>query len=59
MVDVYDKRTGLTIDRREVALHAAAQRLAELGGEQKAPTWFLANVVEWHDYMQSHSELRL
>jgi aminoglycoside phosphotransferase (APT) family kinase protein len=55
----YEKQTGLTIDRREVALHTAVQRLAELGEEQKAPAWFLANVVQWHDHMQSRSELRL
>jgi aminoglycoside phosphotransferase (APT) family kinase protein len=55
----YEKQTGRTIDRREVALHTAVQRLAELGEEQKAPAWFLANVVQWHDHMQSRSELRL
>jgi len=51
--------TGLSVDRREVALHTAVQRLAELGEDQKAPAWFLANVVLWHDYMQLRPELRL
>ena len=59
IVAAYEKHTSLTIDRREVALHTAVQRLAELGEEQKAPAWFLANVVEWHDLMQSRPDLRL
>ena len=59
IVAAYEKRTGRAIDRREVALHTAVQRLAELGEEQKAPAWFLANVVHWHDYMLSRPELRL
>jgi aminoglycoside phosphotransferase (APT) family kinase protein len=59
LVDAYEARTGLVIDRREIALHTAVQRLAELGEDQKAPDWFLANVLQWHDYMQSRPELRL
>lgn len=59
IVAAYEKHTGLAIDRREVALHTAVQRLAELGEEQKAPAWFLVNVVQWHDYMQSRPDLRL
>lgn len=59
IIDAYERHTGLAIDRREVALHTAVQRLAELGEEQKAPAWFLANVVDWHDHMQSRPDLRL
>ena len=45
--------------RRALDPVETVQRLAELGEEQKAPAWFLANVVEWHDHMQSRPELRL
>jgi aminoglycoside phosphotransferase (APT) family kinase protein len=59
LVSAYQDLTGFRIDRREVALHTAVQRLAELGEDQKSPGWFLANVVQWYDYMQSRPELRL
>ena len=59
LIGAYEALTGLSVDRREVALHTAVQRLAELGEDQKASDWFLANVVQWHDYMQSRPELQL
>jgi aminoglycoside phosphotransferase (APT) family kinase protein len=59
LVDAYERVTGLTIDRREVALYTAVQRLAELAAEAKAEEWFVANVVQWHDYMQGRAELRV
>lgn len=55
----YERATGRVIDRREVALHTAVQRLAELGEAAKDPDWFAGNVVAWHDHMQSRPELRV
>jgi aminoglycoside phosphotransferase (APT) family kinase protein len=55
----YERATGAAIDRRQVALHTAVQRLAELGAGAKELSWFVGNVVQWHDYMQGRAELRL
>jgi aminoglycoside phosphotransferase (APT) family kinase protein len=59
LISAYEARTGNAIDRREVALHSAVQRLAELDADQKDAAWFLNNVVAWADYMQSRDELRV
>jgi aminoglycoside phosphotransferase (APT) family kinase protein len=59
LVAAYQRVTGRHVDLREVALHTAAQRLAELSADQKPHDWFVANVVNWHDYMQSRPELRV
>ncbi len=59
IIDAYEPLTGVAIDRRRAALHTAVQRLAELGGVSRPIEWFVANVVAWHDYMQSRPELRL
>ena len=59
LVTAYERATGLTISRREVALHTVVQRLAELGEDAKETSWFVANVVQWHDFMQSRQDLRV
>jgi len=59
LVTAYEAATGETVDRRQVALYTAIQRLAELGAGAKDLSWFVANVVHWHDYMQGRAELRL
>jgi hypothetical protein len=59
LMAAYQRLTGLAVDRRAVALHTAVQRLAELGAEAKAEEWFVANMLQWHDYMQGRAELRV
>ena len=57
LIAAYEFRTGISIDRRPVALHTAIQRLAELGSSAKDKDWFVANVVAWHDYMEARPDL--
>jgi aminoglycoside phosphotransferase (APT) family kinase protein len=57
LIAAYEVRTGRPIDRREVALHTAVQRLAELDAGQKEAAWFVHNVVDWARYMQSRADL--
>ena len=59
LTDAYERQTGRHIDRREVALHTAAQRLAELDMSTADDDAFVDRVIAWHDYMQSRPELRL
>jgi aminoglycoside phosphotransferase (APT) family kinase protein len=59
LVDAYERTANAMVDRRQVALHTAIQRLAELGAGGRELGWFVDNVVKWHDYMQSRPDLRL
>ena len=59
LIAAYERLTGAMIDRRTVALRTAVQTLAELAEPDAELESFTATVLRWHDYMQSHGELRI
>jgi hypothetical protein len=59
LVDAYNRRSGKVVSLRDVAIHIAVQRVAELDAGTKDPAWFVAGVVGQHDYMQNRTDLRL
>lgn len=59
LIGAYERATTIMIDPRQAALYVAIQRLAELGAGAEERRWFVANVAQWHDYMQARAELRL
>jgi aminoglycoside phosphotransferase (APT) family kinase protein len=55
----YEALTGLVIDRRQVALHAAMRGLSEADDLGPDPHWYIDSIVRWHDAMQSNPTLRV
>jgi aminoglycoside phosphotransferase (APT) family kinase protein len=58
-VAAYERQTGSKIDPRTIALRTAVQALAELAEPDAEFESFTATVMRWHEYMQSHAELRI
>ncbi|RYE09466.1 MAG: aminoglycoside phosphotransferase family protein [Hyphomicrobiales bacterium] len=59
IIATYERLTGLSIDRRTVALRTAVQNLSELAEAEEEDPHFTRGVIAWLDYMQAREDMRI